>query len=165
MDEAFALFRTRWRDAPAGCRRLVIDRPDGRRDERFFSAASHRTACSSNRARRQSSERRSSSDGPPSRNIEGRKRIASTSSTTNCAGLESVVKRASWPRPERPEWPCPFYMTSISWRTRLSWSSSKVRPRKTSSTKRRKSSHGVATPDRIRDDERRQVPRGLDEAG
>src|SRR5713101_1380004 len=84
------------------------------RDERFFSPASHRAACSSNRARRRSSDERSSWEDPPSRNIGGRKRTASTSSTTNCAGLESVMKRASWPRPEPPGSRSRFSTTSIS---------------------------------------------------
>src|SRR5437879_7188342 len=64
-------------DGPADLKRLLFRfghrQPNGRRDERFFSAASHRAACSSNAGRRPSSDERNSWGGPPSRSIAYRK--------------------------------------------------------------------------------------------
>src|SRR5436309_14192328 len=109
--------------------------PEGQGDERFFSAASHRAACSSSGARRPSSDERSSWDGPPSKSIACPKRIVSRCSTMRCAAPGSATKHVSCRKPERPESQYRFSTTSIWSRTRSSWSSSTVRPRRRSSTR------------------------------
>src|SRR5207245_6167640 len=124
-------------DGPADLKRLLFRfghrQPDGRRDERFFSAASHRAACSSNAGRRPSSDERSSWGGPPSRSIAYPKLIVSKSSTMCCAGLASATRRVSCRKPEPLGSRCRSCTTSIWSRTRSSWSSSMAQPRRTSS--------------------------------
>src|SRR2546426_7954572 len=127
------------RDNAADLERLLFlfghQPPEGQGDERFFSAASHRAVCSSSGARRPSSDERSFWVGPPSKSIAYPKRIVSRRSTMRCAGLASATKHVSCRKPERPESQCRFCTTSIWSKTRSSWSSSTVRPRRTSSTK------------------------------
>src|SRR2546422_6983164 len=127
------------RDNAADLERLLFlfghQPPEGQGDKRFFSAASHRAVCSSNAGRRPSSDERNSWDGPPSRRIARRKRIGSRRSTMRSAGLGSATKRVSCRKPERPASRDRVCTTSILSRTRLSWSSSTVRPRRMSSTK------------------------------
>src|SRR3989449_7873753 len=108
--------------------------PEGQGDERFFSAVSHRAACSSSTAPRPSSDERNSWDDPPSRSIARRKRIGSRRSTMRSAGLGSATKRVSWRKPERPASRFRSCTTSLWSRTKLSWSSSTVPPRRMSYT-------------------------------